>query len=249
MKPSNQSPSGSTRFCLPRRDDPDTDVALIARIAAQDQSAVGELYDRHCRLVYGLALHILTERAEAEAVVEHVFLSVWQHVGPSHLAILRPVSWLVRLTRNLAVERLRALGLHGVDRAPVSVESSDIGRALGRLSDEQRTLIEVAYFGGLTRSELAARFGLSLTAVTASLRAGMHTLNDLLRQSAALRDVSSAHPVADEQRVFTNPLTEKVSPVRKDRRSTPANLIRELAPPYAERLGIASEFDRRTRAC
>lgn len=68
------SSSDPTPSRMPRQDDADADMTLIARIAAHDQDAIGELYDRYCRLVFGLALRILPERTEAEAVVEHVFL-------------------------------------------------------------------------------------------------------------------------------------------------------------------------------
>ena len=122
----------------------------MARIAARDQDAFGALYDRHCRLVYGLALHILTQQSEAETVVEHVFLAVWKH-AERYAALDSPAVWLVQATRRRAIERLRALGAHTGNRAPASAESSVIGCALDMLSGEQRMLIEqvsLIRFGG-----------------------------------------------------------------------------------------------------
>ncbi len=221
----------------------------MARIAARDQRAVGDLYDRHCRLVFGLALHILTERAEAEAVVEEVFLGVWAHPEIYHVALGSPASWLVRLTRNRATDHRRTLGLHIADCAPVSADSSEIGRALGTLSDQQRGLIEHAYFGGVTRPELAAQFGLSLAAVTESLRASMQTLRKQLHPSQAPQVLSTAHRTDEhEWSALPNPVGDAVSPVTNDRRSTPAHLVRELGPLRGARLGTAADVERRTRS-
>lgn len=159
-------------------------VALLAQIAVRDRSALAAFYDRHCQLVYGLALRILIERGEAEAVVDDVFLTMWQSPTSYHAVLGSPTGWLVRLTRTRAIERARVVGLPFADRVSPAGESFASQDVLAQLSDQQRTLIEQAFFKGLTRSELAARFGLSIAAVTESLQAGMQALRDKLAQSS-----------------------------------------------------------------
>src|ERR1700704_991538 len=89
-------------------DDTRGDIALIDRIVARDPGAVGELYDRHSRLLYGLILRILHDRSEADDVLQDVFVLVWTRAETYNAALGAPVAWLVRLARNRAIDRLRA---------------------------------------------------------------------------------------------------------------------------------------------
>ena len=155
-------------------DGPAVDIALLARIAARDQHAVAELYDRHCRLLFGLALRILRNRAEAEEVLQEVFVQAWAKVDTYSAALGTPAAWLVRIARNRAIDRLRANQVRdrtlealcrrrrqsrrAETHAVRSEEQRAVLRALAALPPEQRELIEHAYFQGLTQSELAERF-------------------------------------------------------------------------------------------
>jgi RNA polymerase sigma-70 factor (ECF subfamily) len=167
------------------------DVALLVRIAARDQHAVAELYDRHCRLLFGLALRILRNRAEAEEVLQEVFVQAWTKVETYSVALGTPAAWLVRIARNRAIDRLRAnqvrdRTIEGLSPDPPaetaethavrSEEQRAVLRALAALPLEQRELIEHAYFQGLTQSELAERFGLPLGTVKTRVRTGMMAL-------------------------------------------------------------------------
>jgi RNA polymerase sigma-70 factor (ECF subfamily) len=171
------------------------DIALLARIAARDQHAVAELYDRHCRLLFGLALRILRNRAEAEEVLQEVFVQAWVKVDTYSAALGTPAAWLVRIARNRAIDRLRAnqvrdRTLEGVSPGPPvetaethalrSEEQRAVLLALAALPLEQRELIEHAYFQGLTQSELAERFGLPLGTVKTRVRAGLMALRRYL---------------------------------------------------------------------
>jgi RNA polymerase sigma-70 factor (ECF subfamily) len=84
-------------------DETRTDVALIERIVARDERAVAELYDRHCRLLFGLILRILRDRGEAEDVLQDVFLQVWTRGETYNAALGSPAGWLVRIARNRAI--------------------------------------------------------------------------------------------------------------------------------------------------
>lgn len=179
-------------------DDPREDIALLDRIVAHDEHAVGELYDRHSRLLYALIVRILRDRSEAEEVLQEVFVLVWTRAETYNVGLGSPAGWLVRIARNRAIDHLRANSarLRAVEAAPwpapaESPESSAcageqqkaIARALGSLPCEQRELIEQAYFLGLTQSELAERHKLPLGTVKTRIRTGMLALRQQLPQT------------------------------------------------------------------
>jgi RNA polymerase sigma-70 factor (ECF subfamily) len=171
------------------------DVAMLERIATGDASAVGELYDRHSRLLYGLILRVLRDRSEAEEVLQEVFVGVWNRVATYNPALGSPVGWLVGIARNRAIDRLRA---NTARRRAVEAASADIeparpaaamddqqravAQALAAIPAEQRQLIEDAYFLGFTHSELAERHQLPLGTVKTRIRAGLLALRERLSQ-------------------------------------------------------------------
>jgi RNA polymerase sigma-70 factor (ECF subfamily) len=167
------------------------DIALIARIVARDGTSVGELYDRHSRLLYGLLLKIIKDRSEAEELLQEVFVQVWTRADTYNVQLGTPIAWLVRIARNRAIDRLRAntVRTRTVEatplpppvetpeaRAAMTEQQRAVARALEALPPDQRQLIEHAYFSGLTQSELAERFGLPLGTVKTRVRSGMMTL-------------------------------------------------------------------------
>ena len=180
-------------------ENPGVDIELLDRIVARDQTAVGALYDRHSRLLYGLILRIVRDRAEAEEVLQEVFLLVWDKAGTYNVALGSPAGWLVRIARNRAIDRIRANGVRAraTEAAPpplpiespeaqaaVSQQQHVVTRALETLPHEQRDLIEQAFFLGLTHSELAERFRLPLGTVKTRIRTGMQALRGQLEQLA-----------------------------------------------------------------
>jgi RNA polymerase sigma-70 factor (ECF subfamily) len=178
------------------------DLALIERIAARDESALGDLYDRHSRLLYSLALRIVRDAGHAEDVLQEVFLLVWTRVQTYNAAIGPPIAWLVRIARNRAIDRLRTVDarMRADDTAApatmVSAESPEdhaslserwraAAQALDTLPAEQRLLVEDAYFLGLSHGELAERHGLPLGTVKTRIRSGMQTLRQSLTSVSA----------------------------------------------------------------
>jgi RNA polymerase sigma-70 factor (ECF subfamily) len=172
-----------------------TDIALLDRIVARDERAVGGLYDRHNRLLFGLILRILRDRSEAEEVLQEVFLLVWTRAETYNVALGSPAAWLVRIARNCAIDRLRsnAVRVRAVESAPppapaespessasVSEQQRAVRKVLETLPSDQRTLIEHAYYMGLTQSELAERFRLPLGTVKTRVRTGMMALREQL---------------------------------------------------------------------
>ena len=178
-------------------DDARADIALLGRVIARDGRAIGELYDRHSRLLYGLILRILRNRSEAEEVLQEVFVQVWTRADTYNVELGAPVAWLVRIARNRAIDQIRSNSVRARTaeatplpppvetpeaRAVMSEQQRAVARALGTLPLEQRELIEHAYFQGLTQSELAERFQLPLGTVKTRVRTGMMTLRRELQQ-------------------------------------------------------------------
>lgn len=168
---------------------------LLKRLTARDPDALGELYDRHSHLVFGLILRILRDRGEAEDVLQEVFVQVWNRASSYDADLGPPVAWLLGIARNRAIDRLRAEGTRQrtIDGAPMpeSVETPEtitgaterqrqIHSALDTLPTEQRDLIERAYFYGSTQAEMAAELNLPLGTVKTRVRTGLQTLRTLL---------------------------------------------------------------------
>jgi RNA polymerase sigma-70 factor (ECF subfamily) len=178
------------------------DIALIERIVARDTSAIGELYDRYSRLLFGLILRILKDQSEAEEVLQEVFVQVWTRADSYSQALGSPAGWLVGIARNRAIDRLRATAVRAraVEAAPmpsggdspeayawVSEQKRAVQCALETLPAQQRELIEQAYFLGLTQSELAVRFSLPLGTVKTRIRSGMTALREQLQRTFAIQ--------------------------------------------------------------
>ncbi|MDQ3687831.1 MAG: sigma-70 family RNA polymerase sigma factor [Acidobacteriota bacterium] len=175
------------------------DTELIRRVALGDGQAFASLYDRHSPQLFGLLLRILHNRAEAEDVLQEVFLQVWLSAADFDEARGHPFAWLVILTRSRAIDRIRALSA----RQRAAVESqreafqwdfsdacedaikSEQGRivreALAALPDKQRRALQLAYFEGLCQSQIAARLGVPLGTVKTQTHSGLAKLVRLLR--------------------------------------------------------------------
>jgi RNA polymerase sigma-70 factor, ECF subfamily len=183
------------------------DVTLLHRIAARDTAALAELYDRHSRLLFGLIVRILRDRAESEEILQEAFVRIWTRADAYDVRVGAPLAWMVRLTRNCAIDRLRARRVRAgvnapADEAPVveaappagDVETPEtdllhaekrrtVGDALAGLPPEQRRLIEAAFFEGYTHTELAERFSLPLGTVKTRIRTGMIAMRQRLEHA------------------------------------------------------------------
>ena len=173
------------------------DVALLEAIAARDEVALGQLYDRYRAILFGLLMRILNNREEAEDVLQEVFLQVWRKAADFDESRGRPFTWLVTLARSRGIDRLRTLAARervaeAGAREP-SEEVSDaatdafkseqrglVSDALAKLPDEQKRPIMLAYFEGLTQSEIATSLGAPLGTVKTRMRTGMIRLRELL---------------------------------------------------------------------
>ena len=179
----------------------EVDPPLVRAVAEGSAEALGTLYDRHAGTVYGLAKRILTRQEDAEEVVQDVFAQVWRDApryDPSRASV---AGWIMVLARTRAIDRLRArrarpdqqdgiepgqappLVAAGQDpeHAVISKEaSSKVRAALDALPDSLRTLVELAYFQGLTHSEIAGQTGVPLGTVKTRLRTAVASLRLVL---------------------------------------------------------------------
>ena len=173
-------------------------------MAAGDERALGELYDRHGSTVYALARAIVGERADTEEVVADAFGQAWRTAGQFDPARGSVTAWLATITHTRALDLVRARGRRSKVLARAAQESdagfatplasSDapdrdverqetrqlVTRSLGELPEAQRRVIELAYFGGLSHSEIAAELKEPLGTVKTRLRAAMEKLRDAL---------------------------------------------------------------------
>lgn len=184
-------------------------TALLQRLVNGDQSAMAELYDGTNTLVFGLAFRILGERAAAEDVVVEVYMQVWKQAQKYDAQRGTPLSWLLTVTRSRAIDALRArqrlrnpepleTATEARADAPDPEEASSlverrriVCRALESLSAEQRQVIELAYFSGLSHTEIAEKLGQPLGTIKTRIRSGLLRLRELLGAAAPLTAVVS----------------------------------------------------------
>lgn len=184
----------------PLRADPH--AALLDRVRLGDHTAFTDLYDATSSILYSLALRILRSEADAEETILEAYTRAWR-LAPEYNPLRGSVlAWLTMMTRSLAIDRLRAntargaavtssLELHLAPADPAaSPESaaastqlaSRVRHVLGAIPGEQRAVLTLAYFHGLSQSEIAAQLGVPLGTVKTRARLGMARMRDLLEE-------------------------------------------------------------------
>ena len=185
----------------PESDDRTVELDLLARITKRERAAFEQLYTRYSNILYATAMKFLKEDADAQDVVQDVFIQIWDKARLYDPAKGKPLTWALTLTRNRSIDRIRAIQRRSrlrddFEKETVADESAGIREALsgvdasertqilrdavGRLSPEQRKVIDLAFFGGLTQSEIADRLGEPLGTVKARARRGLMKLKELL---------------------------------------------------------------------
>ena len=185
-----------------RPEQDELDAELVRAAARGDERAYASLYDRYSPILFGLLLRILHSRAEAEDVLQEVFLQVWQQARSFDQSRGRAFTWLVTLARSRAIDRLRsvesreraarrsaeegaperAAAEEGADAAAERAEQAAVVQeALAQLPEEQRRTLLLAYLDGMSQSEIAAKTGQPLGTVKTRTRAGLKKLGELLR--------------------------------------------------------------------
>jgi len=177
-----------------------SDAALIERIAQRDQTALAALYDRYAGMLSSVLNRILRDTQAAEEILQDIFFQLWRNPSRFDAARGSLPGWLMVIARNRAISRLRhhnpAAGGELAEAAAVSTVNIEtaaaqqqlIGRVKGALENlpaEQRAAIELAYFEGMSHSEIAQRTGDPLGTVKTRLRSAVETLKRALHAQAA----------------------------------------------------------------
>jgi len=185
----------------PQEDARAEEFELLRRIAQRERAAFEDLYSRYVNILYASALKFVKEDADAQDVVQDVFIQIWDKAKLYDPAKGKPLTWALTLTRNRAIDRIRAIQRRtrlrdefeqetfvdesaGVREALSGVDASEKGqilrKAVSQLSPQQKKVIELAYFGGLTQTEIAEKLGEPLGTVKARARRGLLKLKELL---------------------------------------------------------------------
>jgi RNA polymerase sigma-70 factor, ECF subfamily len=169
---------------------------LIRRMAEGDADACGRFYDRYARLVYPLVLRIVQDPADAADVLQDVFWEAWQAAASYDSARGSPEAWIVVRARTRAIDRVRAVRRRGetfvapLDEAPAAEGGDPAERAVDRvvvagvlqqLPEHEREVIELAYYGGLTQTEIAERLKQPLGTVKTRMRTGLGRLREIMK--------------------------------------------------------------------
>jgi RNA polymerase sigma-70 factor (ECF subfamily) len=174
------------------------DRGYLERLGAGEEAALGELYDRHAAFLYSVILRIVRVRTEAEDVLQEVWVQAWRRArsyDPSRGSV---GAWLLTIARSRAIDRLRSLRSRQLAETTAAGEpepapggSPDVEaarrrahdrvvNALDSLAPQQREALELAYFGGLSQSEIATRLRAPLGTVKSWVRQGLHRLREIV---------------------------------------------------------------------
>ena len=176
---------------------------LLPSVAQGDIAAFEQLYDRHSSLLYALLLRILGSPDDAQEALQETFLKAWSNAAAFDPARGSEIAWLVLIARSRGIDRLRSRRVRsdreneagreisirggsvdtvtGADQAIASQERIAIRKALDDLPPAQRAALELAYFEGLSQSEIAARTGEPLGTIKTRMQLGMKKLRDSLQ--------------------------------------------------------------------
>lgn len=169
-----------------------SDATIIAGLKNREPAAMATLYDKYGRMVYSVAVRILGHTGEAEETTQEVFFRVWTRADLIDISRGSLAPWLASVARNLAIDSLRAArgrerrkehSLSGNVAAPVEIHVSssiDYRRAFKNLSHEQRQAIELAYFEGLSQTEISERMERPLGTVKTWVRSALSVLRETL---------------------------------------------------------------------
>lgn len=172
-------------------------LILLRRIRSGDEAALAALYAAYGRLVYSLALQILRSPMLAQEATQDTFLKIWRNPQAYDETKGQFSSWLLTLARYTAIDRLRREVRHGDSFTPLDEniphevdeplfsehDVSHLHTMLALLPNEQRVCVELAYFHGLTHSQIAEKLAQPLGTVKTRLRLGLQKLKELMNKS------------------------------------------------------------------
>lgn len=171
---------------------------LIVRTSMKDRAAFDQLYRQTSAKLFGVCLRVLNDRSEAEEALQEVFVKIWTKADRFTASELSPISWLVAIARNQAIDRIRARRIRTaeldpaaeiVDQAPgpeamavADGEAMRLNHCLDELESDRAAAVRGAYLRGDTYAELAARYGVPLNTMRTWLRRSLMKLKDCLER-------------------------------------------------------------------
>jgi len=171
---------------------------LIFRVSIKDRAAFDLLYRQTSAKLFGVCLRVLNDRAEAEEALQEVFVKIWTKADRFAISELSPISWLVAIARNHAIDRIRArrkptvdidAAMDVADQAPgpeamamASGEIEQIDHCLGELESDRAAAVRGAYLKGESYAELAERHGVPLNTMRTWLRRSLLKLRECLER-------------------------------------------------------------------
>ena len=182
-------------------DDRAVEIALLERITRRERAAFEELYARYVNILYATALKFVREESDAQDVVQDVFIQIWDKAKLYDPAKGKPLTWVLTLVRNRSIDRIRAIqrrarlrdefeaetvtdesawARESLSRVEAGEQGRTLRAAVNQLSPQQRKVIELAYFGGLTQIEIAEKLGEPLGTVKARARRGLLKLKEMI---------------------------------------------------------------------
>jgi len=180
---------GSIEKSPVRRNGATDEMRLIARLRAGEQQAMSELYDRYAKVVYAVALRVLQDAAAAEDVLQDVFLQLWRNPDAFDASRGSLAAWLAVIARHRSIDRLRkrrpetdieecviTSGPDLRDDTERALVVEKVRGALAEMNPDQRSALELAFFQGLTHSEIAEKTGEPLGTVKTRIRSGLQQL-------------------------------------------------------------------------
>jgi RNA polymerase sigma-70 factor, ECF subfamily len=177
------------RLPSPQREGTTADLSIVTGLKTGDQGAMAELYDRYSSVVYAVALRVLGDTGAAEDVLQEVFLQLWRNPHAFDAARGNLASWLAVVTRNRAIDSLRKRRPEtDIEDVVLSVAPDLAGEAeraraaakvrgvMGSMAPAQRGALEMAYWEGMSHSEIAEKTGEPLGTIKTRIRAGLIAL-------------------------------------------------------------------------
>lgn len=171
------------------RGDAGDEMRLVARIRAGDQQAMSELYDRYAKVVYAVSLRVLQDAAAAEDVLQDVFLQLWRNPDAFDASRGSLAAWLAVISRHRSIDRLRkrrpevdiedcviAGGPDLRDETERALVIEKVRVVLAEMNPDQRKVLELAFFQGLTHTEIAEKTGEPLGTIKTRIRSGLQLL-------------------------------------------------------------------------
>jgi RNA polymerase sigma-70 factor, ECF subfamily len=175
---------------------------LIERIVLRNEKSLEELYDRYSRIIFSLALRIVKKKEDAEEILQNVFLQIWDKAHTFDYQKGNVYSWIITLTRNKAIDKLRSKSYKTesqnvtikedlltftnasynstIDAVTMNERISIVKNAISQIPEEQKSIIELAYFEGYTQAEISETLNIPLGTVKTRMRQAMIKLRTIL---------------------------------------------------------------------